>query len=146
MRGKSSKKSTTKATVTTRPIDWEELSKLMTAFIRQHIGELERDFIEMVAKLLDFASRMRPPLTYPTSRKQSNALIAECVRNTVLEDYHAAGTPIGQEEMKVLMIDCSTRLNRWVIFGRLTINTQFEPIYLATLAAIGKMYCSRWEK
>ena|SRR2546428_13428634 len=143
---KSSKKSTAKETPATGPIDWDQLAKLMPAFVRRNIGELERDFIEMVAKLLDFASRMPPTLAYPTSREQSNALIADCVRNSVLERFHAEGTPIGQEEMKALMIDCSTRLDRWVIFGRLTINTDFEPIYLASLAAIGRMYCTQWER
>src|SRR5947207_14841882 len=125
---KSSKKSTAKEALATGPIDWDELAKLMPAFVRRHIGELERDFIEMVAKLLDFASRMQPTLAYPTSREQSNALIADCVRNTVLERFHAEGTPIGQKEMKEFMIDCSTGLERWNIFGRLTINNGLEPI------------------
>ena len=50
-----------------------------------------------------------------TYREEANALIRLCVRdNTPLEDYHAKGTPIGQEEMKSLMIASTKNLAHWL--------------------------------
>lgn len=39
-------------------------------------------------------------------REAAKGLVASCVRNTVLEDYHAEQAPITDERMKEFMIEC----------------------------------------
>ena len=128
------------------PIDWDELAALTANFVDIHIRQFEPEFLKGSIGMISIAAGMQPPLSYSISpREEANALIADCVRNSVLENFHASGVAIGQKEMKALMIDSSRKLCQWVLFGRLTINTKFEPIYHAALAAIGRFYCRNWE-
>jgi len=127
-------------------IDWDVLATLAAEFVDIHISQFEPEFLKGSIGIINMAAGMQPPLTYSISpREEANALIAVCVRNSVLENYHASSVAIGQKEMKELMIDSSRKLCQWVLFGRLTINTKFEPIYHAALAAIGRLYCRNWE-
>lgn len=46
------------------------------------------------------------------------AITSTCVRNnTSLEDYHAYGTPIGQEEMKTLMQEITANIADWLLLA-----------------------------
>ena len=143
---KSPPKPKTGTTKMAIPIDWEVLAALTAEFVDRHICQFDPEFLKGSIGMISIASGMRTPLTYSISpREEANALIADCVRNSVLENFHASGVAIGQKEMKALMIDSSRKLCQWVLFGRLTINTKFEPIYHASLFAIGRLYCRNWE-
>ncbi len=143
---KSPPKRKTRTKKKTTPIDWDKLASLTVEFVNMHMSQFESEFLKGSIGVISIAAGMQPQLTYPISpREEANALIADCVRNSVLENYHASGIAIGQKEMKALMIDSSRKLSQWVLFGRLTINTRFEPIHHAALAAIGRLYCRKWE-
>lgn len=80
----------------------------------------------------------------PSPRTEANALVAYCLRNGgPLEDYHAGARPIGQAEMKTLMITASRRVEAWLRVREACM--QREPgVWWAWVNAYHYMYCKRW--
>lgn len=80
----------------------------------------------------------------PSPRTEANALVAYCVRNGgPLEDYHASGRPIGQAEMKELMIRSCRRVDAWLGVREACLRS--EPgLWWAWVNAYHAMYCGRW--
>lgn len=79
-------------------------------------------------------------------RVEANALTAAAFRNGPLEDYHASGMPIGNTEMRGLMISASRRMNALLQLRDILLSDPGgKLLWQRMIVAYHKMFCRNWE-
>jgi hypothetical protein len=82
-----------------------------------------------------------------TRRKEANALVAMAVRNGPLEDFHSQGVPVGNREMKEIMVFAGRRMNT-VLALRDALNASGpggRRLWKRIVVAYHHLFCRDWE-
>ena len=120
--------------------------ELYSAFVREHGSKFDTAFLEDIGGCIPLGLAGAADMDEPFSlRREANAITAYCVRNTVLEDYHAQAVPIDQARMKALMIEVSTKLEQWLLLRQL-MTDQYGTIYDLAVRTYECLYAKRWQK
>lgn len=102
-----------------------------------------RSLLEAIDGKEEYFARIDP--TRPSPRKEANALVAYCIRNEgPLEDFHAAGCPIGDDEMRTFMIASCRLVEAWLKVRETTLREMPER-WWGWVNSYHRLYCSRWE-
>lgn len=79
-------------------------------------------------------------------RKEANVLTALAFRNGPLEDFHASGRPIGNQEMKDLTNSVSRRLNSLLRLRDILMSDPGgQQIWRRAIVALHETFCHGWE-
>lgn len=78
-------------------------------------------------------------------RMEANAIVAMVFRNGPLEDYHS-GMPIGDAEMRELMISASRRMNSILCLRDILLSSESgQRVWLRMISAYHHAFCKGWE-
>ena len=134
------------------PNDADDLSKLqikdLPEYFRNRYGEyLDPAFVNNIAYYLSLVtSKCLQEIKVIPPRVEANVMTAYCFRNTILEKYHHEGTPLGDPEMKELMISMSSRLSEWLNMKNLLHAFTDELLYNIIVRTYEAAYTHNWEK
>ena len=76
-----------------------------------------------------------------TVRDEANALVVLCFRNGPIEDYHANDRPIGQKEMKRIMLYACRNLEKY-----LSLKNENAIKYKGAMMLYNILFCGGWER
>jgi hypothetical protein len=118
------------------------VEKLQRGASFQELGPRGRSvWIEIVASLGFLGFRPGKPAT----RIEANVLVAYCFRNGPLEDFHSSGRPIGQREMRRLMIFACRQLEGCLEVRKFLLAHQ-PNLWWSFVNCYHAMYCGRWSQ
>jgi hypothetical protein len=135
-----------------RVINPRRLTAVEAAEARRVRESVENDKDEMLVKGRQFQAKKRqrslPPEDHPGSMLKPSSLkrlallmSVNCVRNTVIENYHAAGK-IDDSEMKVFNQEVANKIYTFLRFLLLEPDEDRD----AFLSAMGMMYPKNWDQ
>lgn len=102
-----------------------------------------RELIECTEEKEEYTARINS--TPPTPRMEANALVAFCLRNQgPLENWHSEGRPIGDPEMKELMIKTCRNVEAWLAIRDALLRENPER-WWGWVNCYHRLYCMRWE-
>lgn len=73
-------------------------------------------------------------------KEMAKIVALNCVRNTILEDYHSEGVPIDDKRMKIFMKDVVNKLYTFFKFS-----SEGNPEYLKIIDMMSPQY-SKWDE
>jgi len=82
-----------------------------------------------------------------TRRREANVLAAMAMRNGPLEDFHSQGVPVGNREMKEIMVFAGRRMNT-VLALRDALNASGpggQRLWKRIVVAYHRLFCLNWE-
>jgi hypothetical protein len=82
-----------------------------------------------------------------TRRREANVLAAMALRNGPLEDFHSQGVPVGNREMKEIMVFAGRRMNT-VLALRDALNASGpggQRLWKRIVVAYHRLFCREWE-
>jgi len=80
-------------------------------------------------------------------RLEANVLVAMAIRNGPIENYHSAGRPLGNSEMKELTVSASRRMNAILQFRNILLESgpDGQRAWRRIVVTYHRMYCAGWE-
>lgn len=79
-------------------------------------------------------------------KELAKGMVASCIRNnTCLEDYHSELTPIGDREMKKLMIDCVDNIYT-VLLSLMSEDPKIREIAEKFLKENSRIFAKHWDE
>jgi hypothetical protein len=147
-------------TATTAPLPGEALAAVLTE-IDQWLVSLEEEYEvsrETIAGIVDdpvigpaflilCALHRQGDEAEFTRRREANVLAAMAVRNGPLEDFHSQGVPVGNREIKEIMVFAGRRMNT-VLALRDALNASGpggQRLWKRIVVAYHRLFCREWE-